>query len=196
MTFTDGTDTKTFAQAVTAGWIAPFAYAYDPATGYVSEDIATGAIDPWTGYWIDTLVGSLTMILPLDTPYVPVVPTSLGSKALPAGVTPPPPPNTPMVSASMLQFGNDPNPVRDVHTTTFAVKGVMASLVQAIKVEIYDQSGRLVYTSGEIQGVSVDWHTNNNYGDYLANGVYLYRMYALVNGKWIVSQVKKLAIVR
>jgi hypothetical protein len=89
-----------------------------------------------------------------------------------------------------------PNPITDVHTTTFVVTGPMSGLVKAIKVQIFDLSGRLVYESGEIPGTSLDWHTENQVGETLANGVYLYRMYALIGGEWIESKTKKLAILR
>ena len=93
-------------------------------------------------------------------------------------------------------FGCYPNPVTDVHTTTFEVKGAGAALVSAIKVEIYDLAGRMIYSSGEVDGTSFDWHTENAYGEYLANGVYLYRMYAEVAGRWVLLGVEKLAVLR
>ena len=100
------------------------------------------------------------------------------------------------IPASGLNFSNYPNPITDVHTTTFKVKGLMATLVDAIKVQIFDLSGRLVYDSGEISGISFDWHTDNDYGEYLANGVYLYKMYALIDDQWTVSKTKTLVILR
>ena len=93
-------------------------------------------------------------------------------------------------------FTNDPNPITDVHTTTFMVKGAMASLVESVKVQIFDLSGRLVYGSEEVSGTSLDWHTDNDDGEYLSNGVYLYKMYASLGGKWIVSQTKTLVVLR
>jgi hypothetical protein len=86
-----------------------------------------------------------------------------------------------------------PNPVRDVHTVTFQVRGALVPLVETIKVQIFDLAGRLVYEKQEA-GTSLDWHTDNSYGEYLVNGVYLYKLYALIEGKWVVSEVKKLAI--
>jgi len=94
-----------------------------------------------------------------------------------------------------LQVVAVPNPVRDVHTMTFQVRGALVPLVESIKVEIFDTAGRLVYEKQEA-GASLDWHTDDSYGEYLANGVYLYKLYALVEGKWVVSEVKKLAILR
>ena len=94
-----------------------------------------------------------------------------------------------------IEFGNSPNPIRDVHTTTFYVKGAAAELVEAIKVQIFDQNGLLVYERTE-EGAQLDWHTDNDYGEYLANGVYLYKLYARVEEHWVVSEVRKLAILR
>jgi len=48
----------------------------------------------------------------------------------------------------------------------------------------------------EEAGTSMEWHTENDYGEILANGVYLWKMYALINGKWFESEVKKLVILR
>ena len=92
-----------------------------------------------------------------------------------------------------LEFGNYPNPITDVNTTTFRVKSVLP--VETLRVEIYDMAGRLVYET-EGPGSELVWHTENDYDEYLANGVYLYRLYALIDGDWILSGVKKLAIYR
>ena len=107
----------------------------------------------------------------------------------------PPMPPTPVVDVTDLEFMNYPNPVTDVNTTTFAVKGAAAAIVKAIKVQIFDQSGRLIYEDEQI-GTRLDWNTTNTTGDYLANGTYLYRMYALIDGKWVESTVEKLTILR
>ncbi|MEM1544409.1 MAG: putative Ig domain-containing protein [Candidatus Bathyarchaeia archaeon] len=87
---------------------------------------------------------------------------------------------------------NYPNPVRDVHTTTFVVRGVEADL---IKVEVYDLTGRLVYV-GEASGNELTWHTQDLFGRYLANGVYLYKVYVKVGETWIVSDIQKIVILR
>jgi parallel beta-helix repeat protein len=201
--FTDGTTTKTFADAVTAGWLLPAAYWYNTGTspaGYAGVDVATDPMEPWKAYWIYTNVAGLTMILPLDTPYVPpaVSSSALTFKALPEGLTPPLPPAAPRplgVEAGALEFGNSPNPITDVNTTTFFVAGARAASVSAIKVQIFDLAGRLVFDR-EIDGTSLDWHTDSDYGEYLANGIYLYKMSALIDGRWVVSSTRKLAILR
>lgn len=94
--------------------------------------------------------------------------------------------------AELFTVRNVPNPVTDVHTTTFVVRGVEA---EQIKVEIYDLTGRLVW-QGEAAGNEVEWHTDDLTGAYLANGVYLYKVYVKVGGEWIVSKVQKLVILR
>ena len=83
-----------------------------------------------------------------------------------------------------------------MNTTVFEVMGEGAESVSAIRVEIYDLSGRLVYSTGEIAGRKVEWHTEDANGELLANGVYLYRMYAKVAGRWVASEIRKLAILR
>ena len=85
-----------------------------------------------------------------------------------------------------------PNPIRDVHTATFVVRGTEADL---IRVEVYDLSGRLVW-QGEAPGSRLVWHTEDLVGNYLANGVYLYVIRVKVGDSWIHSGIQKLAIYR
>jgi subtilisin family serine protease len=92
----------------------------------------------------------------------------------------------------LISVFNVPNPVRDVHTTQFVVRGVEA---ETIRVEVYDISGRLVW-EGEGLGNELPWHTEGFDGLPLANGVYIYRVYVEVNGDWIANGVQKLVILR
>jgi hypothetical protein len=87
---------------------------------------------------------------------------------------------------------NYPNPVKDVHTTTFVVEGVDAEL---IRVEVYDLTGKLVW-KGEGSGNELTWHTEDLTGLPLANGVYLYQVFVKVGETWIASDVRKLVILR
>ncbi|HDI11323.1 MAG TPA: T9SS type A sorting domain-containing protein, partial [Candidatus Acetothermia bacterium] len=109
----------------------------------------------------------------------------LGPAMLPLAVEPEAGPREPSFLAV-------PNPVRDVHTTTFYVRGVEADL---IRVEVYDLSGRLVW-QGEAPGSELVWHTEDLTGLPLANGVYLYKVYVKVDGDWIASDVLKIVILR
>ena len=87
---------------------------------------------------------------------------------------------------------NIPNPVRDVNTTTFSVRGIG---IEAIKIQIFDINENLVYEE-EVPGNKLEWHTVNNYGEYLANGVYFYRAFVKIDGKWITTKFQKLVILR
>jgi hypothetical protein len=87
---------------------------------------------------------------------------------------------------------NIPNPVEDVHTTTFTVR---SDDVDAMRIEIFDLSGSKVYEE-EVAGNELVWHTQNDFGEFLANGIYIYRAYVLMNGEWIPAGVQKLVILR
>ena len=96
---------------------------------------------------------------------------------------------------SELTVINVPNPITDVHTTTFKVLGPLADSVERIRVRIFDLSGKLVW-EGETAGNALEWHTTDFLGRYLANGVYLYQVQVYVGGTWITSDLQKLAIYR
>jgi len=87
---------------------------------------------------------------------------------------------------------NIPNPVRDVHTTTFIVRGVG---IEAIRIQIFDIDQNLVYEE-EVPDSELVWHTVNQYGEYLANGVYFYRALVKIGGEWIATKFQRLVILR
>jgi len=87
---------------------------------------------------------------------------------------------------------NIPNPVRDVHTTTFTVRG---EGIEAIKIQIFDIGQQLIYEE-EIDGDQLVWHTVNDYGEYLANGIYFYRALVRKGGVWMMTPFEKLVILR
>ena len=94
-----------------------------------------------------------------------------------------------------LKVYNIPNPIRSEHTTTFKVEGKGTDLVQAIRVEIYNQAGQRVFTQN-INAKELEWHTVNDAGELLANGVYLYQVWVEIGGEWYPTGVHKLAVVR
>ncbi len=193
-------EVKSLADAVAAGWIEGRLWTYNVLTGeYEAIDGSSGAVlDPWTGYWLKALTSGV--ILHFAPSGSGITTGSACGEVVWRACTgtmgnPPPPPTLSLREIlEVLTFTVSPNPIIDVHTTTFAVKGA-AAYVEAIKVQIFDLAGRLVYEAEE-PGASLDWHTENSDVEYLANGVYLYKLYALVNGEWVVSEVKKLAILR
>ena len=88
-----------------------------------------------------------------------------------------------------------PNPVRDVNTATFQVMGALADQVEEIRVQIFDLSGRLVWEDAAL-GSELDWHTDSLSGDYLANGIYLYRVQVKIDGNWINQDIGRIAVLR
>ena len=193
--FSNGTDSKTWEEAVAAGWIEGALWQYDAVAGeYVLID-GGDTLDPWFAYWMLTYETNLTVTFEQASAGTAPMAMRMSPKSVASSLTPPPPPPAPNSAEAVggLIAYNEPNPVRDVHTTTFKVKGAVA--IDAIRVEIFDQAGRLVFTD-EQPGDQLDWHTENNYGEYLANGVYLYRVSAEVHGQWVVVQIRKLAIYR
>jgi len=101
----------------------------------------------------------------------------------------------PQAIVDQLQVVAYPNPIRDVHTATFQVMGTMAAEVEEIRVHIYDLSGHLVWEDGAL-GSELDWHTDSLSGDYLANGIYLYRVQIRIGGSWINQDIGKIAVLR
>jgi len=166
-------------------------------------DPTNGQLEQWTGYWMrayvdcDVCIDAIPAPPPPPTQSVLIKPEALGLSGLPM---PPAPPlnfakqiNEDIVS--QLSVLNVPNPICSRHTTTFKVEGKGAELVQAIKVEIYNQSGQKVFTQ-EINTKELEWHTNNDTGELLANGVYLYQVWVKIAGEWYPTRIHKLAVIR
>ena len=182
---------KSWAEAVASGWVRGDIYGYKATDGaYTTPTI----MDPWYGYWMRANVSGLTLWLL----YVPAPPPPAVAVA-PLAVTPVDlpllPPGGPAASTDRLVFGSFPNPVIDVNTATFFVSGTTAARVETLKVQIFDLAGRLVYAAEET-GASILWHTVNNHDEYLANGVYLYKLSALINSEWVISEVRTIVLLR
>ncbi|MCR4405219.1 MAG: PKD domain-containing protein [Candidatus Acetothermia bacterium] len=86
-----------------------------------------------------------------------------------------------------------PNPVKNSDAVTFSVEG---SGIAEIAVEIFDLSGRTVFTSGWV-GNAFEWHLLNTRGQIVANGVYLYLVTVRgLDGALLHSGVRKLVVLR
>ena len=191
-----GDTTLSLTDAMAQGWVSAYLFLYDPESGgYQVVAPPDGVIPAWAGFWFRSYVdGGRLVISPVEAP--PAAPTgALSSEEVEAlGMEPPPPPKLPGLSGQILVVPI-PNPVRDVHTTTFRVLGTSPCSVQALKVEIYDLAGNLVWES-EVQAAELTWHTENLEGLPLANGVYLYKAYVKVNGEWVPAGIGRTAILR
>lgn len=189
-----GAEEKTWADAVAAGWVRDTIYAYTAVDGNYTTPTT---LNPWYGYWVEAKVAGLSLKF-LVAEGTPVTSGMLAPMGLPALATPaglPPFPVEGMALGASLDVGAYPNPVTDVHTTTFRVVGPMAGLVEEIVVKIFDLSGRLVW-EGSAAGAELEWHTESLTGEYLANGVYLYQVQVRVLGEWLATGLNKVAIYR
>jgi len=194
----------TLEEAQTNGWISMYLFGYDTASsGYVVVMPPNGMLQPMSGYWLRAYVDCELCIDPIPVPPTPpsqaqsADPKAMQAQGIP---TPPAPPVMRAVSESVLEVeglvvANEPNPVRSEHTTTFTVTGPKSDLVSAIRVEIYDLSGQLVW-SAEIEAKELPWHTVNDAGELLANGVYLYRVWVKIGEIWYPQAIQKLGVLR
>jgi len=67
VSISNGVETKTWDEAVAAGWIQTQAYRYETGTGYISvcpSGCAEDHFKPGCGYWMLTYVDDLTLLLP------------------------------------------------------------------------------------------------------------------------------------
>lgn len=94
--------------------------------------------------------------------------------------------------SGLIELLNVPNPVRDVDTTRFCVR---SPDVEVMRIQIFDLAQTLVYEE-EVLGNELVWHTVDRHGEYLANGVYLYRALVRIGEEWIATSFQKLVILR
>jgi len=191
-------------EAAAAGCITNVLWTYDQDQRTYVDAKAAG-MWPWDGYWVKTEVDNVTITFIYDAP-APLPPPPSGS-GLAVTVTeteaeaelplppPPPPVPTPRFTPEMVDVIATPNPVVSTHTTTFKVVGEGAMLVEGLKIEIFDLSGRRVWL-GEAPGRELRWHTEDMSGNYVANGVYLYVASVKVGGEYIKTAVKKIVVLR
>ncbi|MCK4579828.1 MAG: S8 family serine peptidase, partial [Dehalococcoidia bacterium] len=176
-----GVETKSWADAAAAGWVRGDIYGYKASDGDYNMP---STLDPWYGYWVKAEVSglSLTLLSALGTP----VSTAYASMTAPLAAPP--------LAFAPADIPPMP-PSRNVIRLPAVPHSIPQEAVEAIRIQIFDLSGRLVYEHEE-DGSRMEWHTENNYGEYLANGVYLYKLYMRVNGVWVATEVNKLVILR
>lgn len=85
-----------------------------------------------------------------------------------------------------------PNP--STHTAEFRVDG---QGVHSVRLEVFNLTGTRIFDSGEIEGKAFQWNLQNQKGQVVANGVYLYIVTVRgFNGEVIRSRVQKLVVLR
>jgi hypothetical protein len=195
-----GAEELSLIEAQAQGWITALLYGYE-AGAYVEIDPTSGCLPAWTACWLRAYCADCTLV------FQPVGCTSSLTQARPLSTAearalelPPPPPVDPKAVdikevLAGLSATNIPNPIRSEHTTVFSVEGARADVVDELRVDIYDQSGQRVFTQA-IAAKELAWHTVNDAGELLANGVYLYQVWVKIGEIWYPLEIQKLAVVR
>ncbi len=81
-----------------------------------------------------------------------------------------------------------------VYSATQLGRGAVGAQVE---LQIYDLAGQAVYDSGPLRGRTLQWDLQNNAGQLVANGVYLYRLIVWdATGRVSYSPLKKLIVLR
>lgn len=192
-----GGETRSLAGAISAGWVLNTIYAWDSAEGaWIRYRVKDGeTLVPWTGYFLYTLQDGLELMFS-EKPSRWATGLALGIAA--EGYDPGEPP-LPMLCVVDSRVGLAavayPSPAGAGQEVSFAVRGALAGVVEAIRVEVHDLMGRLVYRA-ERSGVRLLWDMLGPSGAPVASGVYLYTVQAKLDGRWVTVSVDKLLILR
>lgn len=195
--FADAAQTKGLAEAISADWVEPYAFYYDPE----EEDYraialrgTTGAMDPWTGYWLKTRVPGLTFVVPVSKPWTPSTSSStvaLHPTELSVDLQPPVPPRRWGKGPVQLHVDAYPNPVVG-GLATFRVAGHAAD---GVRVHVLDLGGRKVWEA-DGPGGTLNWNLVDAVGKPVANGVYLYIAEVRIAGRWLPAGFDRLLVTR
>ncbi len=192
----DGVE-KSLAGAVEAGRIRDTASAWN-AEEQESVEVTgeTGAaLDPRTGYWIYTFVDDVTLHFSQEPGLGRALPSSAATRSADHFPTLDEDDYRDLEPSSQqpnVRVINAPNPVREAHTTTFMVKGICTCRVFGLVVSVYGLDGRLVW-EGRTSGPELKWHTEDETGQRVANGMYIYVAQVNVDGQWVPVEPGKLA---
>jgi flagellar hook assembly protein FlgD len=74
---------------------------------------------------------------------------------------------------------------------------VTAQAAERVELQVYNLNGQPVFDSGAVPGQTLQWNLQNNAGQLVANGVYLYRVTTWnAAGQATSSQIRKLFVMR
>ncbi len=185
-------EVKSLVAAVTAGWIYDTVWAWDNRTqAWQRYSVTSGVtMDPWQGYWIDTFVDDLVLRFSPE----PWRGTAVAASSR-KNVEDPPRPGTPSKGIASISVRCTPATVTDLGSVEFSVAGICPCSVHGVQANIYDLSGRRVW-SGETEGPSLIWDGRDDLGQQLANGVYVYRAHVRIDGRWVVTPAGTVVILR
>lgn len=90
------------------------------------------------------------------------------------------------------------SPTLDVDRTNMGLELRLSNApTESLRLEVYGLDGHKVYDSGTKRGRLLSWNWQNDHGQRLANGVYLYVMTGrTTDGRFYKSEVRKIVILR
>lgn len=185
-------EVKSLVAAVAAGWIYDTVWAWNNTQqAWQRYSVTSGTtMDPWRGYWVDTFVDNLVLRFSPE----PWSGTAIAASSK-RNMADPPKPEVPSKTAVAISVRCTPVTVTDLGDVEFSVVGICPCSVHGMKADIYDLSGRIVW-SGEAEGPSLIWDSRDNLRQQLANGVYIYRAQVKIDGRWITTPTGTLVILR
>jgi hypothetical protein len=84
-----------------------------------------------------------------------------------------------------------------VQPLAFSVEANGLTAIASVRLEVFDLSGRRIFSSGPVPGATYKWYLQRDDGRPVANGVYLYVFFTqTADGKEARSAVGKLAVRR
>ncbi len=184
-----GPETRPWREAVAMGWVRDNLFGWGADQGSYTD--AT-ALHPWYGYWIQTKVADVRVILKSAAR----LPTDLSvphplSPAVGLGSPPPPPGGDPVGIGVLIH----PNPVMGYQPVTFVLDVTPGSRVLELRVQVFDLSNRCLW-----EGVgfppALTWDMLDRKGQELAGGVYLVVILVELEDGRRFSQTRKLLILR
>lgn len=173
-----------WAQAVAAGWVRPTLWGYNPAN---RQYFPAETLEPWQGYWLYAQAPGLVLRFSYAARGADLLEGPMPS----AGEAPPPPPKD--VLPEECEFFAAPTPWRGAGALRFWA--VASAPIRALKVEVFDLSGRRVWEGGAQVG-ELFWHGEDALGTPVANGVYFCLVRAETEGNRTYSEMLRIVILR
>lgn len=191
----------TLESAEQSGWVRMYLFGYDRTShGYTMIMPPSGELEPLTGYWILSYVECELSISPLPAS-AETSPSALAAdpvKWREMGLTSPPLPpplNTRGGLVETLEVIVEPNPVRNGEELRVSLSGPGSERIEAIRFDVYDLSGRLVWRQ-DAQARASSWTMRDLDGEFVANGIYLCSVCVKIGDAWYPLEVQKLAVLR
>ena len=98
----------------------------------------------------------------------------------------------PGLTPEIFQVYNYPNPVRNA--TTFMIEHDRPQVILETKVDIFDISGRIIFTINQSNSDNLTWDLKDSTGKKVQPGVYLYRISVKTTNSELTSKANKIIV--